>query len=325
MRCGALAFAGFLIVSSAGAQDHKILSPRDSVILVFDTSSIAVNYSRPSMRGRTIMGDLVPWNRVWRTGANQATHLRTSGDILLGGMPMPAGTYTLWTIPSPSAWTVIVNKQTGQWGTQYDERQDLARFPASAKRLPAVCDTFTIALRKTGARSGALTMMWERTAVEVPFAKTRTLGPLSPLDSVSIRLGGKRLLIRYSRPSMRGRTVWGMVVPWDTVWRTGANLATALEVAADVSIGGAKIPRGSYTLYSLPTPDAFSLIVSTIPGGSSPQYDRSRDLVRIPMSLTRVARPIDPFRIWFEARGKRKAVLRLGWADRVFSADITLP
>lgn len=316
--------AATLLAPYAPAQERKILSPRDSVILVLDTSIIAVSYSRPSMRGRTIMGDLVPWNRVWRTGANQATHIRTSGDIRLGDVPVPAGNYTLWTIPSLSDWTVILNKQTGQWGTQYDERQDLARFRAASRRISALCDTFTIALSKTGKQSGTLTLMWERTSVAVPFKKA-AVGVLSPLDSASIRLGGKRVLIRYSRPSMRGRTIWGVVVPWDTVWRTGANLATALEVDADVTVGTVRIPRGSYTLYSLPSQEAFSLIVSTVPGGAPPQYDPGRDLSRIAMRFNRSQRFIDPFRIWFEPRGTRKAVLRIGWADRIYSVDIAVP
>ena len=313
-----------LLAPHAATQERKILSPRDSVILTLDTSVIAISYSRPSMRGRTIMGDLVPWNRVWRTGANQATHIRTSSDIRLGDMPVPAGSYTLWTIPSPSGWTVILNKQTGQWGTQYDERQDLARFRVASRRLSALCDTFTIALSKTGKRSGVLTLMWERTSVTVPFTRA-AVGVLSPLDSASVRLGGKRVLIRYSRPSMRGRTVWGVVVPWDTVWRTGANLATALEVPADITVGTARVPRGSYTLYSHPSQDAFSLIVSSVPGGSPPQYDPTRDLAHIPMTLKLSRRSIDPFRIWFEARGTRKAILRLAWADRIYSVDISLP
>ena len=75
--------------NTAGAQDRKILSPRDSVVFAIDTNVVSISYSRPSMRGRVVMGDLVPWGRVWRTGANQATHLRTTFDMVLGGSPVP--------------------------------------------------------------------------------------------------------------------------------------------------------------------------------------------------------------------------------------------
>src|SRR5512147_841898 len=125
------AIALFLVAcacADAPAQQRPILSPRDSVFCSFDTNTVSVNYGRPSMRGRKIMGELVPWNKVWRTGANQATHFRTNFPMIIGGVPVPKGLFTLWTIPSQNGWKIIINKQTGQWGTNYDPRQDLARF-----------------------------------------------------------------------------------------------------------------------------------------------------------------------------------------------------
>ena len=309
----------------AHAQDRKILSPRDSVVLALDTNVIAVSYSRPSMRGRKIMGDLVPWGRVWRTGANQATHLRTSFDMMLGGMPVPRGTYTIWTIPSRDGWTMVLNKQTGQWGTHYDERQDLARFPVSVRHLPAPVDTFTIALTRRNASSGWLTLKWERTLVSVPFERRARLATLSAADSVFARVGKARLALRYSRPAARGRTIWGVVVPWDTVWRTGANLATSLETSADVRMGNVRIPRGSYTLYSLPTPATLTLIVSTVPPGALPRYESRFDLARIPMTAGIPRKPVDPFTIWFGTRRGEASSLNIGWSDRVYTLPLSTP
>ena len=79
------------------------------------------------MRDRKIFGGLVPYGQVWRTGANSATSLKTDVDLTIGGAPVPAGSYTLYTIPTETGWKLIINKQTGQWGTDYDEKQDLAR------------------------------------------------------------------------------------------------------------------------------------------------------------------------------------------------------
>ena len=145
-----------LLCAGAHAQQRPILSPRDSVFLRFDTSTIGVNYGRPSIRGRIIMGHLVPWNQVWRTGANEATHLATNFDMVMGGVPVPRGRYTLWTLPSPDGWQVIINKQTGQWGTVYNPALDLARFPATVEKLTAAVDTFTIAFQATGASTGTM-------------------------------------------------------------------------------------------------------------------------------------------------------------------------
>jgi len=304
------------------AQERKILSPRDSVFLSLDTNTISVNYGRPSMRGRKIMGELVPWNQVWRTGANQATHLKTNFDLFLGGVPLTRGTYTLWTLPSPTGWKIILNKQTKQWGTAYDASQDFARFDAKVETLPGPVDTFTIALERTGKMTGILKMMWEKTLVSATFEKSDKVRPLSPLDSTEVSLDGKALKITYSKPFVRGRTIWGSVVPNDSIWRTGANFATTFSTEADLVIGKARIPKGSYTLYSRPAENSFTLIINKKQGGPA-QYDEKQNLVTAEMAREKAPSSLDPFRIWFEPAGKSSARLRIGWADRIYSATVT--
>jgi hypothetical protein len=311
-----------LFCADLPAQDRKILSPRDSVFLSLDTNMISVNYGRPSMRGRKIMGELVPWNKVWRTGANQATHLRTNFDMTLGGVPVQRGLYTLWTLPSQGGWKIILNKQTGQWGTNYDERQDLARFEATVKTLPSAVETLTVALEPTGKTSGVLRIKWETTEVSAPIEKNTHIRPISPNDSSSAMVDGKRLFVKFSKPYMRGRSIWGVVVPFDSVWRTGANLATIFSTESDLVCGDVKIPKGSYTLYSVPAEKGFTLIISKRPGGSQPQYDLSLDLARLPMALEKAPAAIDPFRIWFEQLDSHAVMLKIGWADRVYSARL---
>jgi hypothetical protein len=292
------------------------------VFLSLDTNVVSVNYGRPSMRGRKIMGELVPWNKVWRTGANQATHFRTSFDMVLGGVPVPRGTYTFWTLPSPSGWKIILNKQTGQWGTVYDERQDLARFDATVSTAEAPVDTFTIRLVPTGKTSGQLRLAWERTLVTVPFEKNDRIRPISPPDSSETLLKGTKVSVSYSRPYSRGRVVWGVVVPFDSVWRTGANRTTTLTTGRDIVLGKARIPAGTYTLYSLPAATGFTLIVSRKPAGF-PAYDPSMDAARVPLTRVKSAPSVDPFRIWFD-KGKQGTSLRIGWMDRTYSVPLTV-
>ncbi len=303
------------------AQQRPVLSPRDSVFLTLDTNVISVQYSRPSTRGRTIMGELVPWGKVWRTGANLATHLKTNFDMTLGGVPVPRGTYTLWSIPSPKGWTLIVNKQTGQWGTNYSETQDLARFEAKVEDLSSAVDTFTIALDGVGKSSGILKLMWERTLVSAPFEKNDHIRPLSPRDSSEIALGGKKLKVVYSRPAARGRVIWGSVVPFDSLWRTGANAATVFTTGLDVTIGGAKVPAGTYTLYSIPSSAGLTLIINKKSGGM-PNHDQTLDLARVDAKNETPPTAIDPFRIWFEPSKKNTVLLRFGWSDRSFSFPV---
>src|SRR5271165_2225045 len=108
------------LTAGACAQNKQPLSPPAQATLTFaDGKTVTVDYSRPSMRNRKIFGGLVPYDQVWRTGANAATSLKTDVDLNIGGTKVPAGSYTVYTIPGMSSWQLIINKQTGQWGTKY--------------------------------------------------------------------------------------------------------------------------------------------------------------------------------------------------------------
>ncbi len=307
-------------IATPGVSQEK-LSPRDSVSLTLDTNVVSVNYGRPSMRGRKIMGDLVPWNAVWRTGANEATHFKTNFDMIIGGVPVPRGTYTLWTIPAPDSWTIILNKQTKQWGTKYDETQDLARFKAVVSTTEKPVEQFTIALEPRQGVSGSLKMMWENTLVSTTFERNDKIRPLSPLDSVETTLGDGKVFLKFSKPYKRGRQIWGVVVPMDSIWRTGANQATVFSTEKELTIGGKLVPAGTYTLYSLPKKDGFELIISKKAPGSA-QYDQSLDLVRIPMTMEKSRETIDPFMMEFESNANNSALMKLGWDDRIYSVTI---
>ena len=167
-RVQGLDFAG--LGKSFAARSLGTLSPPDSVRASVAGASIAVRYSRPSMRGRVIFGNVVPWNQVWRTGANQATIFETGADLVVAGTTVPAGKYSLWTLPSQSGWKLIVNTNTGQWGTDYDARYDLARLDMKVEPLPQPVEQFTIAIEPKG-KGGVLRLEWEKTRASIPFLK----------------------------------------------------------------------------------------------------------------------------------------------------------
>jgi len=159
-----------VVIASAPllAQQKPPLSPPGEASVKFDDGkTVTIKYSRPSMRGRKIYGELVPYGKVWRTGANAATSLTTDTALDIGGTAVPAGNYTLYTVPGEKSWQLIVNKQTGQWGTKYDEGQDLARIPMKVSQLPSGLETFTISLDKSGAKSATLKLDWELTSATV--------------------------------------------------------------------------------------------------------------------------------------------------------------
>jgi DUF2911 family protein len=146
------------------------LSPRDTLTASVGGADVWVQYGRPSKRGREIFGQVLPWNAVWRTGANAATHFHTSADLTVGGAAVPAGTYTLWTLPSRSGWKLIINKQTGQWGTDYHADQDLARVDMRVETLAQPVEQMTIAIEPQGA-GAVLRVEWDRTRASVPLAR----------------------------------------------------------------------------------------------------------------------------------------------------------
>jgi hypothetical protein len=160
---------------SAGLPVMAGVSPHDTISETVDGSKITLTYGRPytkdprSGEARKIWGGLVPYGKVWRTGADAATTLTTEKDLAFGETTVPAGKYTLYTLPaSDGSAKLIINKQTGQWGTQYDEKQDLARVDLKKGATEKAVDQFTMAIEKKDS-GGTLKMMWENTQYSVAF------------------------------------------------------------------------------------------------------------------------------------------------------------
>jgi len=138
------------------------LSPRDTTRATVGGAHVQIDYGRPMRRGRVIFGNVVPWDTVWRTGANQATQLITDKDLVVGGTTVPAGTYSLFTIPSANGWLLIINRQHGQWGTDYDAKQDLARIPMRTTRAAVPLERLTISIY-----APTLSIAWDRALAAV--------------------------------------------------------------------------------------------------------------------------------------------------------------
>ena len=124
------------------------------------TDTIVVTYSRPLARGRQLLGGVIPYGEVWRTGANAATQFMTSDPITLAGLKLDAGSYTLWTLPQPTGTQLIVNKQTKQWGTEYNPARDLGRASMASDTARAPVEEFTISIVPADAQHGSLVMEW---------------------------------------------------------------------------------------------------------------------------------------------------------------------
>ena len=144
-------------------------SPPADTSVTIAGKKISIQYHAPSMHGRKIFGGLVPYGEVWRAGANEATALHTDADSQMKNINIPKGDYTLFIWPQASGFQLIVNKQTGQWGLEYNKGQDLGRVVMDMSKSPAPIDTFKITLSSAGGKTGRLQMEWETTIFSVPF------------------------------------------------------------------------------------------------------------------------------------------------------------
>lgn len=176
MRQKSFVVAAFVVMFSlfAAAQGQqtdksKRPSPPGTATVTLNGKKITVDYSRPYLKGRKIGSEIVPYGKVWRTGANEATTLTTEADLDIGGTSVPAGKYTLWTLPTEDNWKLIVNKQTGQWGTDYDQSQDLARIDMQKSQTQQPVEQFTMSFNKKGSDTADLILEWGTTRVSVPI------------------------------------------------------------------------------------------------------------------------------------------------------------
>jgi hypothetical protein len=174
-----LTFGAIMACISQSMAQQKRISPHETVSKVIDGGRVIVVYGRPYTKDpatgqdRKIWGELVPYGKVWRTGSDEATLLIAQKPITIGGTTIPAGAYTLWTLPNEDGSAkLMINKQIGQWGIgpgSYDKEQDLASIDLKKEALDAPVDQFTIAISKNPSGGGELKMMWESTAFSAPL------------------------------------------------------------------------------------------------------------------------------------------------------------
>lgn len=160
-------------------------SPTQTVKQNFSVGSIELNYSRPGKKGRKVMGDLVPFGKVWRTGANAATTLTFSDDVTIGGTEVKAGKYGLLTIPDAGKWTIIISKDvTVNSPSAYKAENDVVRLQADVVKLPYSIENFTINFADITGSSCNLEMMWENTYVKFPITAGTDAKVMKQIDEV---------------------------------------------------------------------------------------------------------------------------------------------
>jgi Protein of unknown function (DUF2911) len=163
--------AALAVPAGLVAAQQKRASPHETVKATIDGANVSVTYGRPYMKGRKIFGGIVPYGQVWRTGADEATILETDKALMFGPLHVNPGKISLYSLITDKTWTLVLNKQTGQWGTEYTQGQDLGRVPMRVETLSAPVEQFTITVEKNPAgKGGVIVLQWETTKASLAFS-----------------------------------------------------------------------------------------------------------------------------------------------------------
>ncbi len=178
--------AVFCFIALNGSAQLKIPAPSSTQTIKQDLalSSIEITYSRPNMKGRKIFGDLVPYGKMWRTGANAPTRIKFGDDVTIGGMPVKSGEYALYTIPNTDEWEIILNKNVTGGLPAYKTEEDVVRFKIKPTEMPTPVETFTMQFMNVASSTAELNLRWDKTVVSIPIASnidTKIMGQIDDL------------------------------------------------------------------------------------------------------------------------------------------------
>lgn len=181
-----LVFAGVILFATQESRAQAQFPPASSTTKIeqgIGIKKISLVYQRPNINNRTIFGGLVPYDEVWRTGANNIPSITFEEEVTLGGNKIPAGTYGLFTIPTKSDWTIILSKNVDQWGAyEYDQSEDLLRFQAKSQQVADKVESFTIAFENVTPTGADITLAWENTKVSFPIAVDQSKEIMAGID-----------------------------------------------------------------------------------------------------------------------------------------------
>jgi len=328
-RCLALILAASAAMPLMAQQ--KRISPHETISAVIGDrhtgTRVTVTYGRPYTADpktgapRKIWGELVPWDKAYRLGADEATLLVLQNTMLIGDASVPAGAYTLYIVASQTGPSKLaISTVVGKWGIPVDEGHDLARVDLKAETLPSPVNQLTMAIENVPEGGGVLKISWETTQFSVALRQPAAhieFPAASPAATVRQRVGLTDIEVVYSRPSLRGRVMIGGINPYGEVWRTGANSATRISFSTPVVFGGAPVDAGTYELFSIPDRDEWTVILqkSTKQWGAY-TYDPKNDVVRVKATPTTRVEPVETFTMGFTDLTDESATFYLLW-DRV--------
>ena len=306
--------------------DEPLPSTKSMVMQTIGTTDVTVEYHSPAKRDRVIFGELVPYGEVWRAGANDATTVEFSGDVLVQGERLDAGKYGLWIIPEESGeWTLIFSSASDVPRTPYPEGQDVLRVTVQTSQRDDVRERMEFYFPEAGTEEGILSLTWDtvRLPISIQTLEKDEEPRLSLRAAVMNTIMTTEIMVNYHRPAVRGRTIYGDLVPFDEPWRAGANNATTIEFSKDVHINGQPLSAGSYGFWVIPRTDGVStLIFSSANDVWGIPYPEGDDILRVDIEPEIREGSEELLEYVFPGTTTGTGKLSLIWDDRTFPMEI---
>ena len=305
-------------------------------------TKIRVLYSRPQKKGRTIFGELIPYDREWRLGANEATEIGFFQPVGIGDAVLPAGFYTIFAYVTKNNWTVHFSTERSIWGNaNRDKTKDVASITVPVELLDNTVEALSMTFREIDENMVHLVVAWDKTKVAIPV----TLNPavfsgmdVSPMDQASYpprsafrnyaegdeRNMTPQIKVVYSRPQKKGRKIFGELLPYGEVWRIGANESTEISIYQDVKVAGQDLQAGRYALYAEVGESEWTFIFSTdLPAWGNANRDESKDVLKVTVPSSSMETTLEALTIIFEGEGN-DAKLVVAWDNTRTELPITI-
>ena len=303
---------------------------------------IKVLYCRPMKKGRVIFGDLVPYGKEWRLGANEATEVTYYQAVEIGGTFVNRGTYTMFADVNEKEWTIKISTQRFIAGTKdRDKSKDIATAKIKVQKVPNSREEFTIGFQEINDGLVHMVFAWDKTQAALPI----NLNPLfmaeadkSPMDLAQypddsrfhnylkpeeLEANKAKVRVVYSRPKRNDRVIFGELLKYGEVWRLGANETTEITFFEAVNIGGKDIRPGTYGIIATPTKDNWEVVIHTdIPTWGTYGYDEEKKVASINVPAQKTGEMVENLSIFFDKKSDKEVHLIIAWEETMVAVPV---
>lgn len=308
------------------------------------TQKIKVLYSRPMKKERNIFGELIPFGEDYRLGANEATEVTFYQTVEIGTTIVPAGTYTIFGEPGKAFWTIKLSEERFIGGSQNrDVSKDIVSIKAAVIPVDNVRESFTVGFQKETEDRVWMLFEWDQTRVGFPInlaPPTFAGSDASPMDLVQfpemsrlrnfveekdLAANEPQVRVVYSRPQMKGRTIFGEMLKYGEMWRVGANETTEVTFFKDVMVGGKELKAGRYGLFAEVNEDNWAFILhKSVQSWGNANFDEKDVVVKVKAPTEKTPETLEALSMSFVDKGNGQLHLVVGWENTMARLPITV-